>query len=111
MCSFSSMRLPSAMTPAVPYSVPVSGLAEGNYTLTAVASDDAGTHATNSIAITVKANTPPTVSITNPPNGAVFTAPASFTLAATAADPGGSVTNVQFFRDATSLGNDTSSPY
>jgi hypothetical protein len=54
---------------------------------------------------------PPTVTITNPPNGAVFEPPASFTLGAAAADPGGSVTNVQFFLDATSLGNDTSSPY
>jgi hypothetical protein len=52
-------------------------------------------------------DTPPTVTITNPPNGAVFDAPASFTLAAAVADPAGSVTNVQFFRAATSLGNDT----
>ncbi len=57
------------------------------------------------------ANVPPTISITNPPNGATFSAPASFTLAATAADSDGSVTNVQFFQGATSLGNDTSIPY
>lgn len=55
---------------------------------------------------------PPTISITNPPNGATLSAPASFTLAATASDPdGGTVTNVQFFQGATSLGNDTTSPY
>jgi len=35
----------------------VSGLVAGNYTLTAVASDNAGTHATNSIAITVQTRT------------------------------------------------------
>ena len=55
---------------------------------------------------------PPTVSITNPPDGATFSAPASFTLAATASDAdGGTVTNVQFFQGATSLGNVTTGPY
>jgi chitinase len=54
---------------------------------------------------------PPTISITNPPNGATFSAPASFTLAATASDSDGTVTNVQFLNGASSLGNVTSSPY
>jgi len=55
---------------------------------------------------------PPTISITNPPNNATLSAPASFTLAATASDPdGGTVTNVQFFQGATSLGNVATSPY
>lgn len=54
---------------------------------------------------------PPTVSITNPVNNATFSAPASFTLAATASASGGSITNVQFFQGATSLGNVTTSPY
>jgi plastocyanin len=57
------------------------------------------------------ANVPPTISITNPPNGATFSAPASFTLAAAASDSDGSVTNVQFLEGATFLGNDTSIPY
>jgi plastocyanin len=55
---------------------------------------------------------PPTVSITNPVNNATFSAPASFVLAAAASDPdGGTVTNVQFFQGATSLGNVTTTPY
>jgi plastocyanin len=54
---------------------------------------------------------PPTVSLTNPTNGATFSAPASFTLAATASDTSGTVTNVQFFQGATSLGNVPGSPY
>ncbi len=54
---------------------------------------------------------PPTVSITNPPAGATFSAPASFILAATAFSSGGTVTNVQFFQGATSLGNVATSPY
>jgi plastocyanin len=57
------------------------------------------------------ANVPPTISITNPPDGATFSAPASFTLAATASDSDGTVTNVQFLNGASSLGNVASSPY
>jgi plastocyanin len=54
---------------------------------------------------------PPTVSITNPVNNATFSAPASFSLAATAASSGGTVTNVLFFQGVTSLGSVTASPY
>lgn len=62
--------------------------------------------------ITVQAvNVPPTVTFTNPPNHSVFAAPASFTLAATASDSDGSVTNVEFLQGASALGNDTSAPY
>jgi plastocyanin len=57
------------------------------------------------------ANTPPSVTITNPANGAVFAAPASFSIEASASDPGGSVTQVEFFRGTTSVGVDTASPY
>jgi plastocyanin len=53
----------------------------------------------------------PSVSVTNPADGAVFSAPASFTLAATVSDPGATITNVEFFQAATSLGDVTSIPY
>jgi plastocyanin len=56
-------------------------------------------------------NVPPTISITNPADGATFSAPASFTLAATASDSDGTVTNVQFLNGASLLGNVASSPY
>ena len=54
---------------------------------------------------------PPTISITNPTNNATFSAPASFTLTATASGTSGTVTNVQFFQGATSLGNVPTNPY
>jgi plastocyanin len=58
------------------------------------------------------ANTPPSVSITNPASGASFTAPVSFSIQASASDPGGSIANVEFFVDATSVGIDTTpNPY
>ncbi|MCB2378518.1 Ig-like domain-containing protein [Hymenobacter sp. BT635] len=56
-------------------------------------------------------NTPPTVSLTAPAGGATFTAPASITVTATAADTDGTVAKVEFYNGATLLGTDTSSPY
>jgi gliding motility-associated-like protein len=56
-------------------------------------------------------NTSPTVSLTSPANNAAFTAGATVSLAATAADANGSVTKVEFFNGSTKLGEDTSSPY
>ena len=53
----------------------------------------------------------PTVSITNPVAGAKFLAPANITLKASASETGGSITNVQFFSGATSLGNVTTEPF
>jgi len=56
-------------------------------------------------------NTPPTVSLTAPAANASFTAPATVTLQATAADADGSVTKVEFFNGSTSLGSVTAAPY
>jgi hypothetical protein len=56
-------------------------------------------------------NQPPTVSLTSPADGAVFTAPAKISLAATAADTDGNVARVEFFSGTTKLGEDTSAPY
>jgi plastocyanin len=57
------------------------------------------------------ANQPPTVQITNPPNGTVLAAPANVTIQATASDPDGSVTNVQFLFGGNVLTNETSAPF
>jgi plastocyanin len=56
---------------------------------------------------------PPSVSITNPAPGAVFSEPANVTIQATASDPnsGGAVTNVQFLAGATVLSNETAAPF
>jgi endoglucanase Acf2 len=65
----------------------------------------------NWIQFTGTGNTAPTVSITAPANGATFNAPATVTLNANAADPGGSVTSVAFYNGATLLGTDNTNPY
>jgi len=61
--------------------------------------------------VTLQGNSLPTVTLTQPANGATFTAPATVNLAATAADSDGSVTKVEFFNGQTKLGEDTTAPY
>jgi hypothetical protein len=84
--------------------------AAANYSLTAKATASTGTTAT-SPAVNVTVNAMPTVSITAPAAGSVFTAPASVTINATAADPDGSVTKVDFYQGTTLVGTDTSTPF
>jgi hypothetical protein len=82
----------------------------GNYALMAVATDYFGTSITSApVNVTVQegpppTNLPPIVEIFSPTNGAVFNTPASISLIARAADPDGSVTNVEFFAGTTDLG-------
>jgi hypothetical protein len=78
----------------------------GTHALFAIASDDLGvTTVSLPVIVTVTANSPPTVTITSPTDGTSFIAPAAITLQAAASDRDGSVSNVQFFDGATSLGN------
>lgn len=93
----------------VPYVATTNNLPAGNYTLSAVASDNGGAKTTNSVNIIVDA--PPSVGITNPAVGAKFRAPASVALMTDANDSDGSVTNVQFFSGANLLGNVASAPF
>ena len=53
-------------------------------------------------------DSPPTVSISTPTNGASFIAPANITIVATGSDSDGSVTNMEIFNGATKLGQSTS---
>jgi hypothetical protein len=55
-------------------------------------------------------NRAPTVSITNPINGAALPA-GNILIQATASDSDGTVSKVEFYNDATYLGEDTTSPY
>jgi|GEM_PF-717423 len=99
-----------------PYSFSWTNVAAGTYSLTARATDNQGAVTTSSaISITVNSqtstNTPPIVSLTAPANNATYTAPATVTISATAADTDGTVTQVAFYNGSTLLGTDTSSPY
>jgi endoglucanase len=56
-------------------------------------------------------NRAPTVALSSPTAGQTFTAPATINFAATASDPDGTVSRVEFLNGATVVGTDTSSPY
>lgn len=83
----------------------------------AVSSHVAGTNATatfDNVTVTASnppANTPPSVTLTAPANGATYTAPATVSLAASASDSDGTITKVEFFAGTTLLGTDMSAPY
>jgi Domain of unknown function (DUF1929)/Bacterial Ig domain len=95
-----------------PYGFTWSGVPAGSYTLTARATDDVGGTTTSATSrITVGGNTPPTVSITSPTDGAILPWKPTITVTATASDPGGSVTRVEFRDGTTLLGQDTTAPY
>src|SRR5206468_3595659 len=77
------------------------------------AARESGTGPTLEIAYTTAppSNSPPTVTITSPTNGQTFASSATVTITADASDADGSVTNVEFFDNGTSLGSDQTNPY
>lgn len=66
---------------------------------------------TGTVIVQAAAGSPPSVTITNPANGAILAAPANVTIQASASDTDGSVTNVQFFAAGNLLGADATPPF
>ncbi len=66
---------------------------------------------TGTVIVQAAANTPPSVTITNPANGAVFAAPANVTVKANATDADGTVTTVRLLVNDALAGTDSSNPY
>jgi hypothetical protein len=70
---------------------------------------------TTSVPVTIDVssttNQKPTVGLSSPNPGATFSAPATIAIAASAADPDGTVARVEFYSGSTLLGTDTTSPY
>ncbi len=84
----------------------------GANSVKARATDDRGLQTTSSSAtIIVGNNVPPTVSLTAPTSGALYTAPAVVTISANAADIDGTVTGVDFYVNNVLVGSDATSPY
>lgn len=96
-----------------PYEAALDGLPAGTHVFQARAFDNLGAWADSpTSAIVVQApNVPPSVELIAPPDGATFTAPASFTLIASASDFDGSIALVEFFQGATRLGQREAAPY
>jgi glucose/arabinose dehydrogenase len=59
----------------------------------------------------INTNAPPTVALTNPINGATFRAGTNILLGATATATGTNISVVEFFANATKLGQDATNPY
>jgi subtilisin family serine protease len=95
-----------------PYSATWSNVATGDYTLTAVATDNDGATTTSTgVHVHVAPNTPPTVTITSPADAATFSSPATIVVNASASDTDGTIASVQFFANGQPIGTDTASPY
>ena len=93
-----------------PYSFNWNNVSAGNYILTATAIDNEGLTATSApVSITVSPNQLPTVSITSPSSGAIFTSPANITITANATDVDGSISKVEFYEGGIKLGEDNTS--
>ncbi len=95
-----------------PFSVTWVNAPAGEYTLTAVASDNFGATTTSAaVHITVLPNFPPSVAIVSPTDGATFDSPATVAIDATADDSDGTVQQVTFYANGTVIGVDATSPY
>ena len=70
-----------------------------------------GDSAYSNEASAMTSNLLPSVSVTAPSGGSVFTAPANVTLNASASDADGTVAKVEFFQGSTKLGEDLTAPY
>jgi hypothetical protein len=98
-----------------PYTMAWTDVAQGSYTLTARATDNAGA-STTSAPVNVKVtasptpNVPPVVTLTSPQNGETFVAPAAITLSAMASDSDGTVVRVDYYSGNTLIGSSTTGP-
>jgi hypothetical protein len=100
--------------PTSAYNFALNNLAAGSYSITAVATDNNGASATSAI-ITFTVNVPvnqlPVITITAPLGGSTYVEPATVIIEASASDPDGTISQVEFYNGNILLGSDASSPY
>lgn len=101
----------SATTP--PYTYVWNTPPTSSFTLFARVIDDAGRQSdSGGVVFTVEApNQPPAVSLTAPSSGASFQAPANIVLQASASDPDGAISLVEFLNNGSLLGATNTPPY
>jgi hypothetical protein len=101
-----------ATVAAAPYSYSWNSVSAGTYSVSAKAVYDSGsTVASGSATLTVANLPPPSIALTSPVNGAVYTAPATIPLTASVTANGHTITKVQFYSGAALLAENTSAPY
>ena len=93
-----------------PFSFIWNNVAGGNYSLTAVATDNSGS-STGSSPVSITVNNPPNISVTASSPQDVPTAPAQITINAEAGDPDGTISKVEIYQGTTLLATDVTSPY
>ncbi|WP_291285607.1 Ig-like domain-containing protein [Flavobacterium sp.] len=95
-----------------PYNYNLTGISGGTYNLTAKTYDPAGAVVSSApVNFTVINNIAPTVSITAPADNAIYVAPATFAISATANDADGNIDKVEFYNGPALLGTANASPY
>jgi RHS repeat-associated protein len=99
-----------ATVTSAPYAFSVDNLPGGAYSFTARATDNRGA-SVSSAPVAVVVNVAPTISLASPANNATFTAPASITLTAEAADSDGTIARVDFYDGMTLIATRTTAPY
>lgn len=95
-----------------PFQLTLTGVAAGSHSYTAVVADNNGATATSTerIVIVTVENLPPIVALAGPAHP-TLSAPATVALTSIATDPDGTVTKVEFYDEATKIGQDTTAPY
>jgi len=94
-----------------PYGLTWNNVSPGTYTLSAKAYDNNGASTTSS-PVSIRVNASPTIALTGPATGTVYTnAPATIVISANASDTDGTISKVEFYSGTTLLGTDTTSPY
>ena len=103
----------AATVTSAPYTTSLSGLADGTYSLTAVAVDGQGAQTTSAArSFSIGANQPPTVSITTPLDNSQWHSPAGFPFMVSAAAPETNDTlTVEFYANGNLIGTRTSAPW
>ena len=103
----------AATVTSAPYTTSLSGLADGTYSLTAVAVDGQGAQTTSAArTFSIGQNQPPTVSITTPLDNSKWHAPAGFPFMVSAAAPETNDTlTVEFYANGNLIGTRTNAPW
>jgi probable HAF family extracellular repeat protein len=109
--TFLTNGAPLAVLTSAPFAVVWSNAPVGMHQLTAVATDLTGLSTTSAVASVAVTNSAPTVAVTSPTNGAIFSVglPVSFTAAA--ADAENNLATVQLLANGTPLATFTDAPF